>query len=118
MTPSVRRAVPVRTCVATNRRFPSAELLRVVVDPADSSRVCVDAKHRLPGRGAWIQPTLAALDLAEKRRAIPRALRVSTTVDTSPVRHFLLNYQGQLPAGAGKQNDENGNDRLQRKTEP
>ncbi|NMB23132.1 MAG: YlxR family protein, partial [Corynebacterium sp.] len=41
-------------------------------------------------RGAWLTPTIAALELAEQRRAFGRALRVSTTVDTGHVRTYLV----------------------------
>lgn len=43
----------------------------------------------MPGRGCWITPTLGALESAEKRKAISRALRVSAPVDTGPVRKYL-----------------------------
>ncbi len=79
----------VRTCIATRTRHPEAELLRLTADPADSHMIVPDPRRRAPGRGAWITPTLDALDLAEKRRAIARALKVSAPVDTSRVRAFL-----------------------------
>jgi len=45
--------------------------LRVVVIEG----ACVPDQHgRLPGRGAHLHPDLACLDLAERRRAFPRAL--------------------------------------------
>ena len=63
--------------------------VRVVVDPADSTRVIADPGRRLPGRGAWITPTIEACELAESRRAFGRALRVSANVDTSAVRKYI-----------------------------
>ena len=43
-------------------------------------------RARIAGRGAWLHPDPACLDLAEKRRALPRALRVPAPLDTSAVR--------------------------------
>jgi len=37
----------------------------------------VSHDRRLPGRGAHLHPTRECLELAERRRAFPRALRVS-----------------------------------------
>jgi len=43
----------------------------------------------MPGRGAHVHPDPACVDLAERRKAFPRALRLSGPVDLSPVRTFL-----------------------------
>lgn len=85
------RSIRIRTCIATRQRKPDTHLLRVVVDPACPGRLRADPHRCLPGRGAWITPTLDALELAEQRRAFARAFRVSTAVDTSHVRTFLVN---------------------------
>lgn len=86
-----QREIRVRTCIATRKRKPDTELLRVVLDPADPERrtVIADPARRLPGRGAWLTPDPAALELAEQRHAFRRALRVSTSVDTGHVRTYL-----------------------------
>ena len=80
---------PIRTCVATRQRHPDSVLLRMVVDPQDIKRIIPDPQRQLPGRGAWITPDLGALELAEKRRAIPRALKVPVDADTSEVHIYL-----------------------------
>lgn len=82
-----------RTCIATRTRQEESALLRLVLDPSDPdrSRVLPDPRRRLPGRGAWITPTIEALELALKQRAIARALRASTPVDTGEVREYLEN---------------------------
>lgn len=79
----------VRMCIATRDRRPDTELLRVVLDPADPTRVVADPHRRLPGRGAWLTPDVGAYELAERRRAFGRALRTSTHVDTGQVRSYL-----------------------------
>ncbi|WP_290194431.1 YlxR family protein [Corynebacterium guangdongense] len=85
------RSRRIRTCIATRARHPDVDLLRVVLDPAqpESGRVLADPDRNLPGRGAWLTPTIAALELAEQRRAFGRALRTSTPVETGHVRTYL-----------------------------
>ncbi len=81
-----RLSAPVRTCVGCRRRAPAAELLRVV---ARDGAVVPDPAHRLPGRGAHLHPVVACLDLAERRKAFPRALRVPPPLTTDLVRRQL-----------------------------
>ena len=77
---------PVRTCVGCRQRAPAADLLRVV---ARDGSVLPDPGRRLPGRGAHLHPDRACLDLAERRRAFPRALRVGGPLDATAVRAVL-----------------------------
>ncbi len=74
---------PVRTCVGCRQRAGAGELLRVV---AVEGALVPDPSRRLPGRGAHVHPVVGCLDLAEKRRAFPRALRVPAPLDASAVR--------------------------------
>jgi predicted RNA-binding protein YlxR (DUF448 family) len=71
--------LPVRTCVGCRERVPVTDLLRVV---ARGSRLVPDPRRRFPGRGASVHPTPECLRAAERRRAFPRALRVSAPLDT------------------------------------
>ncbi len=93
------RTTPVRTrtCIATRRAAHDSELLRLVADPEGSGRVLADPERTLPGRGAWITPTWEAFELAEKRRTIARALRVTTPVDVGHVRMYLATIAGDPP---------------------
>jgi predicted RNA-binding protein YlxR (DUF448 family) len=52
-----------------------------------------DPAHRLPGRGAHLHPDAACLDLAERRKAFPRALRVPPPLSTDLVRRVLAGPQ-------------------------
>lgn len=89
----------LRTCIATRIRCGDSTLLRIVVDPQNASILLPDPRRRLPGRGAWLTPTTQALDLAEKRRAFSRALKVSTQVDTSRIREYLSEKEQAVRAG-------------------
>lgn len=81
---------PVRTCIATGKKHPQSQLLRVVVSPDNPAVILPDPKRKLPGRGAWIEPDISSLELAVQRRAFVRSLRrVSTPVDTGQVRQYL-----------------------------
>ena len=77
---------PVRTCIGCRSRAPRASLLRIV---AQNSHVISDDAAVLPGRGAWLHPTLECYRLAVRRRAFGRALRIRGEVDTSNVENRL-----------------------------
>ncbi|WP_103953810.1 YlxR family protein [Nonomuraea solani] len=80
------QAVPQRTCVGCRVRTAKSELLRLV---RVEDSIVPDLRGRLPGRGASLHPALSCLELAERRRAFPRAFRVAGPLDVSPVRAHL-----------------------------
>ncbi|MGH3099006.1 MAG: YlxR family protein [Streptosporangiales bacterium] len=80
------RAAPWRTCVGCRVRAAKQDLLRVVVV---EGVLAPDLRGRMPGRGAYVHPALACLDLAERRRAFPRALRAPGPLDTGTLRVYL-----------------------------
>ncbi|WP_432544906.1 YlxR family protein [Kineococcus sp. SYSU DK002] len=88
------------------RRDGRSSLLRVVVAPDEAGALLVDVRRSLPGRGAWLHHSTACLELADKRRAWPRALRRTAPLDPSGVRSFL----GSSPheAVVSTTTDENG----------
>ena len=104
------RQGPVRTCVGCRVRASRAALLRVVAVEAGEIVVVPDPHHRLAGRGAWLHPDPSCLDLAERRRAFPRALRRVGPLDSSPVREFLTAGRPQSTStvtdGSGFEADE------------
>ena len=55
----------------------------------------LDARRRLPGRGAWLHPSPDCLDLALRRRALTRALRVAGPLDTSGLAGALAEMAGR-----------------------
>jgi predicted RNA-binding protein YlxR (DUF448 family) len=81
------RMEPVRTCVGCRSRAPRSSLLRIV---AQDSELVVDPSATRPGRGAWLHPVEECLELALKRRAFGRALRVEGTLDTATIRSQFI----------------------------
>ena len=77
---------PVRTCVGCRSRAPRSHLLRIVVR---GSELIADESAVLPGRGAWLHPTLECLELALRRRAFARAFRTQTGLDARPLENRL-----------------------------
>ncbi|TNM62471.1 YlxR family protein [Streptomyces sp. NP160] len=97
-TPRAARLEPQRTCVGCRQRGDRSRLLRVVADRSGGPSVLLpDPGARLPGRGAWLHPSPACLDLAERRRAFPRALRLAGPLDAGAVREHLQ-QQAEAPA--------------------
>lgn len=97
--PRTTTHIPKRTCIATRKTAPQSQLLRVVAQFKDNGDVHIvpDPQRRLPGRGAWITPELQAFEIAEKRRAFPRALKVSANADLDEVRAYLVHKQEKVP---------------------
>ena len=77
---------PVRTCVGCRGRDARSALLRVVVV---GGVLTVDHARCLPGRGASVHPDPACVELAERRRAFLRALRVPGPLDVTPVKQAV-----------------------------
>ncbi|MEV0983540.1 YlxR family protein [Brevibacterium sp. NPDC049920] len=64
-------------CIACRRRGPQSALLRLTVQRGDPPQAVVDVRRRLPGRGAWIHPTVKCWQAARKKNAFARAFRVA-----------------------------------------
>lgn len=64
----------MRTCIATGKKLPKSELVRFV--KTDSGEVVIDLKSKLKGRGANLTMTTEAFDLALKKRALQRSLKL------------------------------------------
>ena len=77
---------PVRTCVGCKARAAKSSLLRLV---AAGDGIVPDPQARQPGRGAYLHPSLACLELAQRRRVFSRALRVPGSLDTASLALYL-----------------------------
>lgn len=68
------KKIPLRKCVATQEQLPKKELIRVVRTP--EKEVIVDLSGKANGRGAYLKRSLEAIDLAQKKKVLNRALNV------------------------------------------
>lgn len=68
------KKVPLRKCVATNEQLPKKELIRVVKN--NEGEVFVDPTGKKNGRGAYLKRSLEAIELAQKKGALKRALEI------------------------------------------
>lgn len=66
------KKIPMRRCVATAERLPKKELIRIVRTP--DMQVVIDTTGRMNGRGAYLKRSVEAVELAKKKKALPRAL--------------------------------------------
>ncbi|WP_146841935.1 YlxR family protein [Cellulomonas composti] len=82
---------PVRTCVGCRATGPRSTLLRVVAAATETGApvLVVDVRRRMPGRGAWLHPDPGCLELATRRRAFGRALRLQGAPDVTAVAEHL-----------------------------
>ena len=91
------RSGPERTCVGCRGRGSRSALVRVVrVEQdghGDTDRATLDPRRSMPGRGAWLHADPDCLALAERRRALARALRVAA-LDVSGLRAELDEHLG------------------------
>ncbi|HEX6196742.1 MAG TPA: YlxR family protein [Jiangellaceae bacterium] len=103
-----------RTCVGCRSRADKSDLLRVVAvvdtsqlatEPKGAGRagqVVPDVRGRLPGRGAYLHRDRGCLDLAERRRAFTRALRLAAPPDLTALhRWFDEQRLSRRPTGTG-----------------
>jgi uncharacterized protein len=89
----MRARVPVRTCVGCRGTAPKDELLRVA-RPA-SGELRIDPEGRAAGRGAYVHRSDACVELALRRGALARALRMSVGSDEArKLRGFVEGMQG------------------------
>ena len=88
------RSQPRRTCIGCRVTSAKSDLLRIVAVRQQAGPPCLipDPRGRLPGRGAHLHPTPDCLALAERRRAIGRALRLTEAYDATPVRDWVQGH--------------------------
>jgi len=104
---------PNRTCVATREALPIERLIRFVPDA--NGILTPDIRARLPGRGAWVTGTRAALEEAIRRKAFARSLKAPVATppglpdqveallrDDARQSLAMANKAGLVVAGFGK----------------
>ena len=72
-----RRKVPMRKCVASQEMFPKKELIRIVRTP--ENELVIDPTGKKSGRGAYLCAKMEYIDLAQKKKALDRALKVQVS---------------------------------------
>lgn len=85
-------ATPRRTCVGCREEADQADLRRFVLR---EGRVVADPDRSQPGRGAWLHPDPACLELARKRGGFARSFRGAANPDA-------LEATGWPEGGAGR----------------
>ncbi len=68
------RKVPLRQCVGCQEQKPKRSMLRIVLTP--DGVVQVDQSGKVAGRGAYICASRSCFDIARKRKALERALKI------------------------------------------
>jgi len=79
-----------RTCVGCKERAVKSSLLRLV---AVGDVIQPDPQARLPGRGAYLHPDPACLELARRRKAFPRTLRTTGSLSLTVLAEYLCGAQ-------------------------
>lgn len=68
------KKIPLRKCVATQEQLPKKELIRIVRTP--KKEVIIDLSGKANGRGAYLKRSLEAIEIAQKKKVLNRALEV------------------------------------------
>lgn len=66
------KKIPLRRCVATMTQVPKKDLFRIVRTP--EGEVKVDLTGKANGRGAYLLKSIEAVEIAQKKGALSRAL--------------------------------------------
>ncbi|WP_059053474.1 RNase P modulator RnpM [Paenibacillus senegalimassiliensis] len=100
------RKVPLRKCVACQEMMPKKALIRVVRTP--EGEVSIDLTGKKSGRGAYLCGKEACFKLAQKNRALDRALKapVGAEVYEQLARDFLAVEDQFNAAGAQEEQED------------
>ena len=74
-----RKHVPLRTCIACQKKRPKRELVRVVRRPEGG--IEIDPKGKLSGRGAYLCLDRACLEEALQQKKLARALKCAVDAE-------------------------------------
>lgn len=73
------KKIPMRKCIATGEQCAKKDLLRIVRTP--QGQVEIDLGGKMNGRGAYLKKDITAIQIAEKKKLLQRALEVE--IDSS-----------------------------------
>jgi predicted RNA-binding protein YlxR (DUF448 family) len=91
--------VPMRTCIATGKKLAKNEMIRLVrLDDlkAGTVTIMVDPKGKLRGRGANIEMKLDSFDLAVKKKAIDRALKLEQPLSAERIAELRVDFNSAI----------------------
>ncbi|MDZ7266395.1 MAG: YlxR family protein [candidate division KSB1 bacterium] len=71
--PAAQASTPQRTCLACGRKRAKAALLRISLQ--SSGHFVIDPRQKLPGRGAYLCPTVACAELLLRRKGLHHGFR-------------------------------------------
>src|ERR1700722_14265914 len=74
---SARDQEKERRCIVAGEIVPAHRLIRFVADP--DGKIVPDVAARLPGRGAWVTASRAAITQAVEKKLFARALKAPVT---------------------------------------
>jgi predicted RNA-binding protein YlxR (DUF448 family) len=94
-TPVVSKHIAMRTCIATGKKLPKKEMIRLVrmEDKDKSVEIMVDPGGKLRGRGANIEMDVNSFDLAIKKGAIEKALKLDKRFEPSKVSQLRNEFE-------------------------
>ncbi|KAA9006627.1 YlxR family protein [Paenibacillus spiritus] len=101
-----QKKVPLRKCVASQEMMPKKELIRIVRTP--EGEVLIDLTGKKSGRGAYICGKLEYFRLAQKNKALDRALKttVGPEIYEQLMRDFIKVEDRFLAAKEGPDDDD------------
>ena len=88
-----------RTCIITGRTLPLHRLIRFVATP--NGFAMADLTGRLPGRGAWVTASEAAIREADKRGCFKRALGIGLPNDDQTIMTIAAQLRARVLSTAG-----------------
>ncbi|AWB44339.1 DUF448 domain-containing protein [Paenibacillus sp. CAA11] len=99
------KKIPLRKCVACQEMMPKKQLIRVVKTP--EGEIMIDLTGKKSGRGAYLCGSEACFRLAQKNRALDRALKaqVQPEIYEQLAREFL-EVEEQFIAGQNGSDDD------------
>ncbi|MBE5759392.1 MAG: YlxR family protein [Clostridiales bacterium] len=84
-----QKKIPMRMCIACRESKPKKELIRIVKNK--EGELNVDTTGKMPGRGAYLCPSVECLERAFKTKALQRALEVNMTEEMlSEIKRIIL----------------------------
>ncbi len=95
--------VPVRTCIATGEKKPKNELMRIV--KLIDGTIKVDPRSKLEGRGANLSMTIEAFDIAIKKKALNRALKLQRALKPEEVEQLRIDFEHAIAEKAFRPKD-------------